>query len=403
MDAAIENAKTLADNTALSGMLNAAATASDNAKRALDGFNLATEKASKRNETLDDSTAAYQKSLTGLGDAFKEGTKAATENTEAGNLNLDSLREWNVSTLTATSDGQKMYDSLSAIAEQHTATTAAAYSDAIAHGDLAGANDKARAAATSSRGEFVKLATQYLGNEQQANDLADQLGILDGQKIEDKLFKTISDDAQARESFRQIEALKFQQKIVEITAIDNATYSVYNIQKALDAMQTYKQITVATVYSTPAMTAFNANVREDGGTVAAAMGRVVSGRGTSMVADGRGPGLTWAEAATNKEYYLSMKSGMESRNRGLASDAVKELGGQAVWGGPAGWGSSSSSGGSGAGTMAAGGGSQPINLTLTLLGDGPITEAALSAAQVTVDQSMRNFGLLVKRSVGESR
>lgn len=398
MDAAVDNAKTLADNTALAGMLGVASAKADDAKRALDGFNLATETASKRNETLDDATASYQKALTGLGDAFKDGTKAAKDNTDAGNLNLDALRSWNVSTLTATSDGQKMYDSLTAIAEQHTATTAAAYSDAVAHGDLAGANDKAREAATSSRGEFVKLATQYLGNEQQANDLADQLGILDGQKIDDKTFKTISDDAQARESYRQIEALKFAQKVFEITAIDNATFSIYNIQAALNAMPSYKQVTVETVnrFSTAAVENGGRFRFEDGGMLFAADG-LITGRGQSQKRAGSGGGVTWAEKGTGTEYYLSMKDSMRDRNRGLASEAVAQLGGQAVWGPPAVSGAS----GPGAGSLV-GGSSQPINLTLTLLGDGPITEAALGAAQVTVAGALRDVKLSVERSMGQS-
>jgi hypothetical protein len=48
--------------------------------------------------------------------------------------------------------------------------------------------------------------------------------------------------------------------------------------------------------------------------------------------------------------------------------------------------------------MTSAGGSQPINLTLTLLGDGPITEAALQAAQVSVDNSMAQFALTVRRN-----
>jgi hypothetical protein len=49
-----------------------------------------------------------------------------------------------------------------------------------------------------------------------------------------------------------------------------------------------------------------------------------------------------------------------------------------------------------------GGSSQPINLVLTLLGDGPITEAALQAAQVTVGGAMREVALTVNRSKGQS-
>jgi hypothetical protein len=107
---------------------------------------------------------------------------------------------------------------------------------------------------------------------------------------------------------------------------------------------------------------------------------------------GAGGGVTWAEGITGKEYYLSMKPGMQDRNRGLASQAVSDLGGQAVWGGDV---------RTGAGTMSSGSGSQPINLTLTLVGDGPITEAALGAAQVTVDNTMRDFALSVVRQAGQ--
>jgi TP901 family phage tail tape measure protein len=48
------------------------------------------------------------------------------------------------------------------------------------------------------------------------------------------------------------------------------------------------------------------------------------------------------------------------------------------------------------------GGSQPINLTLTLLGDGPLTESMLSAAQATVGGALREVALTVNRSRGQS-
>lgn len=54
-------------------------------------------------------------------------------------------------------------------------------------------------------------------------------------------------------------------------------------------------------------------------------------------------------------------------------------------------------------TMTSGGGrSQPINLVVSLLGDGPITEAALSAARVTVDGAFQDVALSVQRSRGQS-
>jgi TP901 family phage tail tape measure protein len=396
---AADNAQFMADNTELSQSLSAVSDAASDASRALQYFKIAQEDADGRVRSLDEATANQNATLRALGEALKDGTAAATENAAAGDLNTEALNNWDVAALTATESGSKVFDEMQRMADQYAETTAAAYSNAAATGDLTGANNAGRAAATQSRAAFVSLMTQYNGgNTPAAELLADKLGILDGTKIDNKTFETINQDAIAQQKLREAKAAVIGDKNFSVNAQDNATYTINNIQAALNAMQTYKQITVATVYSTPAMTAFNANVREDGGVVHAAMGRVVAGRGQSMVADGRGPGLTWAEAATNKEYYLSMKDSMKDRNRGLASQAVTDLGGQAVWGSPSAAGMGSMSG---AGTMS-GGASQPINLVLTLLGDGPITEAALGAARVTVNGAMRDVRLLVNRAKGQS-
>jgi hypothetical protein len=403
LERAADNAQFMADNTAGAMMLSEVSSAASDAARSLDIFKIAMDNADGRVRSLDEATANQNATLRALEGALKDGTAAATENAAAGDLNTEALNNWDVAALTATESGGKVFDEMQRMADQYAETTTAAYSNAAATGDLSAANNAGRAAATQSRAAFVSLMTQYNGgNTPAAELLADKLGILDGQKIDNKTFQTINEDAVAQQKLREAKAAVIADKNFSVNATDNATPTMNAIARYQIGDKTY---TIRAVTINSSVTGFSTGPGTltglaDGGVVHAATGLAVSGRGVSGVADGSGAGLTWAEAATNKEYYLSMKSGMESRNRGLASDAVAELGGRAVWGGPAGWGSPSPS--SGAGTMT-GGSSQPINLTLTLLGDGPITEAALSAAQVTVDQSMRNFGLLVKRSVGESR
>lgn len=182
------------------------------------------------------------------------------------------------------------------------------YAQQKAAGDLTGATRVATESLTASKAAFI--ASQSAAD--QASGAAQQLA--------DKLFG-IPDDTVAR-----------------IAAQDNASGTIDSVRSKLAAIDGYTAwTTVGTRYVTQGdpttkISTPGTGGMEDGGVVHAAMGRVVGGRGNSMVRDGSGAGLTWAEAATNKEYYLSMKAGMESRNRMLAAAAVRDLGGQAVFG-----------------------------------------------------------------------
>jgi TP901 family phage tail tape measure protein len=362
-----DKAETLANNSALSQMMGEAKAKTDAAGRALQGFTLWQEQASTRNETLDDTTANFTKSLTGLGEAFKAGTKAAGDNAAAGNLNMDALNNWDVAALTATSDGASLYDSLKQQADQHIKTVAAVYSNTAATGDLSKANSDARAAADSSRTQFVALASQYMGgNVPAAEALADRLGILDGQHIDDKQFKVISDDAQAWASFARVQSMEFAQKVVELTG-------------------------------SPASTVGGSRaVVENGGMMFAADG-LLYGRGQSQLRMGSGGGVTWAEGITGKEYYLSMKAGMESRNRKLAAAAVADLGGHATFGDVrAGTFIPPSSSMSPAAPAAPQGGSGGV-IHIELSGDGVITDQMLRTARVTAHGALADARIAISR------
>ncbi len=216
---AAEQAKLLADQTEAAQWLGEFKSQADDAARAADILKVKIDELDGRSRSLDDATAAQVSSLEALRKGFEDGTKAATENTEAGNLNTGALADWNVAALNATSDGRALYGQLNSMADAHTDLVAAAYNSAVAEGDVAGAADKAQEAAKNSRQAFVDLATQYLGgNVEAAQALADKLGILDEQKIDDKTFDVIGDDAKAQAAVDRANKAVVNDKLFQIRA-----------------------------------------------------------------------------------------------------------------------------------------------------------------------------------------
>lgn len=216
---AAEQAKLLADQTEAARWLGEFKSKADDAARSADILKERIDTLDGRSRSLDDATAAQVSSLAALKQAFKDGTKAATENAEAGNLNTGALAEWNVAALNATSDGRALYQQLSGMVDAHTDLVSAAYNSAVAEGDVAGAADRAQQAAHDSRQAFIDLAAQYLGgNVEAAQALADKLGILDEQKVDDKTFEVIGDDAKAQEAVRKANEAVVNDKLFQIRA-----------------------------------------------------------------------------------------------------------------------------------------------------------------------------------------
>jgi TP901 family phage tail tape measure protein len=399
LEMAADNAQFLADNTEGAMALSAVAAAASDASRALDIFKIAMDNADGRVRSLDEATANQNATLRALEGALKDGTKAATENSEAGDLNVQALQNWDVAALTATESGGKVFDEMNRMADQYAETTQAAYSNTAATGDLSKANADARAAATQSRAAFVSLMTQYLGgNVPAAEALADKLGILDGQKIDNKTFQTINDDAVAQQKLRDAKAAVIADKNFAINAQDNATGVVQGIQRVVNSL-TGKSVVIETirqevVRGTVLATPFAGGAVND--YVAAAKSKAAGFWGGGKLPGtppsdptvdnipAIGPGGTPFRVRSN-EWVISEPA---SKYYGDARmDAINNMTYPRL---PQGTVSSGS------------GGSQPINLVLTLLGDGPITEAALGAAQVTVDGAMQQFALTVKRGMGQS-
>lgn len=243
-----------------------------------------------------------------LGKSQEEGGTTADDLTQA-QLDLSEANRNNeLATGKVVDATDKQFDAN--IAAQQSALTLATslYSQKKAAGDLTGATQVATASLQASKDAFIAAQPE-----------ADRLSGK-AQAAADALFGIPADT------------------VARIAAQDNASGTIDSVRGKLAAIDGYTAwTTVGTRYviegnPTTKISSPGTGGMEDGGVVHAAMGRLVSGRGMSMVRDGSGAGLTWAEAATNKEYYLSMKAGMESRNRMLAAAAVRDLGGQAVFG-----------------------------------------------------------------------
>jgi TP901 family phage tail tape measure protein len=393
LQAAIDHAKVMAENTGLESTLSGAATAANSLSSAMDFLSIKFAEIAGRNVSAEEAAAALNAAYRGVEDALKDGTAAATENSEAGQLNTEALKNWDVAALTATDDGAKMYDALNNLVDAHGQTTASAYLDAIATGDVAGANDKARAAAQLSRDQFVRLAGQYGLTTDEANILANELGVLDAQQIDDKVFETILEDQVAKGKLTELQAQQIRDKQFGVTAVDNASATLSRIASYTIGDKTF---TIRQINETQYRTATGQIAEADGGVLSpmanggmlhAAAG-LVTGRGQSQVRQGFGDGVTWAEGITGKEYYLSMKKGMEDRNRGLASMAVADLGGQAVWGRP---------------DVRAGSFTPPTpqRVIVELHGEG-ITAEMVRTATVTVNGALVEVAAGLNRAQGQS-
>jgi hypothetical protein len=112
---------------------------------------------------------------------------------------------------------------------------------------------------------------------------------------------------------------------------------------------------------------------------------------------GSGGGVTWAEGITGKEYYLSMKRGMESRNRKLAAAAVADLGGHTTFGDVrAGTFIPPSASMSPTSPAAPQGGSGGV-IHIELSGDGVITDQMLRTARVTAHGALADARIAISR------
>ncbi|TKV61871.1 phage tail tape measure protein [Nakamurella flava] len=253
----------------------------------------------------------------------------------------------------------KQADSLDQLADSAQGMTQRAFDGAGGMSNYEAAVVAATGKMTEQRAQFIESAKAAGVGEVAAEQLADAQGLIPGN------VRTAYDAIRAKEAADAAGGVAGavnsipSSKTSTLNANDLVSGIVRDVTLGIANIPSQKTVTIQVVQQGIAQVQQAINninpFRENGGVVHAADGRLIGGRGTSTVMDGRGAGLTWAEQATGKEYYISMKSGQETRNRGFASQAVDELGGMAIW---------PSRGGGGGG-----GGTQVFDIRLQLDGD----------------------------------
>jgi hypothetical protein len=204
-------AKQAAAQTQVSVALDTVKASTDAASRALDFFTLAMDKAAGRQVSVEQASLAVQSGLADVSKAFADATTAGT-------FNADQLAAWDYAALQATDSGRAVYSSLSTMRTGYDQATTAAYSQAVANGDAAGAMDAARYAASLAYGEFITMAQGAGLSATQAQELAAKLGIVEGTQINEKTFSVIAEDAQAQAALLAAQGAVIDPKSFDVSA-----------------------------------------------------------------------------------------------------------------------------------------------------------------------------------------
>lgn len=224
-----EAAKKATESTGATTFLTAMKNETDNANRALEIFLATIQAYTTRNEAAEAGTVGW---VRGLQDA----SSALSKMTQEGTVSADSLANWDVRALQATDSSRAAYDALTNQASGYAAVVTEAYNAAGGVQAGAAATNAAAEAATAARTEFVNMAMAAGLTETQANQLANQLGILNAQQIDPKVFELIAQDEGARLKLQQLQAQGIDPKTVTVSAVtDPATGAVNQMLSYIDA------------------------------------------------------------------------------------------------------------------------------------------------------------------------
>ena len=206
--------KAAADATEGQGFLDAMAQAADRASRAADILGARLEALTGRNLSVEQSLVNFQRGIQDLGESFKGvGDKVPS----------DELAAFNVTLLNQSKEGQGAYDALVDLTSGYNDIVSQAFAAGSATGDFGKGIGDASAAADKARSDFIGMHDSMGLTEQQAQALADKLGILEGTKLD---ISIIADDAQAQASLKQLESLSIDPKTIVMYADDQATPEV---------------------------------------------------------------------------------------------------------------------------------------------------------------------------------
>jgi hypothetical protein len=315
------------------------ASAAGFADAAVQFLTLSLDAASGHVITNEQATRANEAALRGIGAAARDVASAQAAQADAADKSTEATDKFGAGSKEAEA-AQRDYDNAVAavsdsLDKQFTANiqaqqsalalATAAYTTAGANGDLAAAAAAATASVEASKAAFIAAQPEADRLSGKANATADALFGIPSETVA-KIAETgaANVQTQAGNVTGAVDAIP-KNPHVTVTATDNATSVLNNINNYRIADKTF------TVFQQSVPVSALEAVHENGGHTYAANG-LLYGRGQSQRRTGMGSGVTWAEAATGEEFYLSMKPSMRDRNRSLTAQAAAQLGGQASFG-----------------------------------------------------------------------
>lgn len=187
--------------------------AANRAKQALDFFSQSLDALVGRNLNAQLAEQQLNDQVRAVEQAFKDGTKA----TEG---HIESLVRADGTIDTTTKAGSDLFKSVNDYRSAYDNATISAYQQAVASGDVAGAANKARDAASGARERFLAMADSQGISRDVSQQLADKLGIVDGTKIDDKTFQTIAIGLDtAKSDIIALDGMKIGDKTFTVTEV----------------------------------------------------------------------------------------------------------------------------------------------------------------------------------------
>jgi hypothetical protein len=246
---ALDDAKDAAEATVVNQAMESMKSTAEDASAAVDFLSLTLDKMTGGTRSADAAQAAFNESILKLGAAFKVSEGEAS-------FNRDALMAWDVAALTTTESGQKVYDALISVSEGYNDTVGAAYASAAANDVNSDAFASAQGEAQRAYDAFIASAGAMGINETEAAQLAAQLGILNAQQLDPKVFQLIAEDQQARAQVAALQAQGIDPKNIVVTAnTDPATGAVTQAISVIDASGATIPVEAAVNPATSAMNA----------------------------------------------------------------------------------------------------------------------------------------------------
>jgi hypothetical protein len=217
LKAALKDAQAAAASTAVSTSLTQAKDQADAASRAVSFLEAELGKLDARMSN----EAAVVQWARGIDD----GTAKLKELTDAGGLNVEALKKWDVAALQVGSSNQQLYDVMSKQADAYPELIGQTFAAAGGAANLEGATKAASEAAGGAYTQFIAMGQAAGLTAEESAALASQLGILDATQISPKLFEVIAQDQAAQATVAQIQATQIGAKSFDITAGADGAYA----------------------------------------------------------------------------------------------------------------------------------------------------------------------------------